>query len=184
MGERSELRPGNPFVSEVEALKSGLRCAGRPRFPNPVAVLVVVARFASNSTVVSLVPADGVKDEAAGVTAVIFVRLAGNWVVWQSRQVFWGERFECFRKLAIGEPVSFEGAGEGGLIGRGLGNRGVSGDGFQLREQQRRQKMMVDNGVEGSSQMAPIKGLFKFMRPDAIWLGKIRFLTASKAPLN
>src|SRR5437870_11472251 len=95
--------------------------------PDPVALFFVEQCFARSSGVIFFVPADRVEHELSILGAAILVGLAREQVVRQGREESRRERFQCFGKLSAGKAVSFQHAGERGLIGGGLRHRGFKG---------------------------------------------------------
>src|ERR1039458_9831399 len=101
-------------------------CGGTPPYrvqgscrlwPDPVALR---RRFAGDSAVVLLVPADGVEDELPVSGAVILEGLAADDVVRHLLRELRHERLEGFGVLAVRQAVAFQPAGEGGRTGDGL----------------------------------------------------------------
>src|SRR5437870_6800498 len=122
--------------------------------PDPVALFFVEQYFPRSSAVVLFVPTDGVEYELSIAGATIFVRLAGEQVVRQGREELRRERFQCFGKLSVGQAVSFQRAGERGLVGVGLCYGSFQGYFAQRGQQHRSQELMVDDGVEGFPEAA------------------------------
>ena len=90
-------------------------------FPHPIALSFVKLSFTRNAAVVFFVPADGIENKPAIVGAAVFEGFAGDHVVGQAGGKARDERLEVFGELAVGQAVSFQRAGNGCLIGGGLG---------------------------------------------------------------
>ena len=85
-------------------------------------------RFARHTAVVLFIPADGVEYKLAVIGAAIFKWLAGNDIVGRVGHELRRQRGERFRELSIGQAVSFQGAGQRGLVGGSLRGGGFSGN--------------------------------------------------------
>src|SRR5258708_273360 len=80
----------------------------------------VVKGFTSHSAVIFFIPADRVERELSVFSAAIFVRLAGEEIVGQSRDELRHEGFQGLGESTFCQPVSLQRARERGLIGGGL----------------------------------------------------------------
>src|ERR1035437_9586050 len=99
------LRPGSVKLSLRRIL------------PDPVAFALIEQLLPRNTAIVLFIPADGVEHKLAIGGATVFVRLARDPVVRQLGDESRRERVQRLRKQSVGQPVTFQRAGQRGLVG-------------------------------------------------------------------